>query len=118
VVTLFEKKVGFSGKEASGVVLVNCPSGELQYYSLEDTPAWVDRIQPERFIITQLNNWGEFVHGIFNFSDKDKLTTSSNLTLVYAKDGRSIWTTGLTSLGADEGTIEFILVDRRSKEAF
>ena len=118
VVTLFEKKIGFQGKDASGVVIVDCNSGEVESYSIDETPAWVDRIQPEDFIVNQLDDWGEYVHGIFNFSDKDKLTTTYGLSLVYGKDGRSFWNTGLTSVGADEGTVGFVLVDTRTKEAF
>ncbi len=118
VVTLFEKKIGFRGKDSTGVVIVDCSSGELQSYSLDETPPWVDRIQPESFIVKQLDDWGKYVHGAFNFSDKDKLTTTEGLSLVYGKDGRSFWNTGLTSVGADEGTVGFVLVDTRSKEAF
>jgi hypothetical protein len=119
VVTLYKKKIGFRGKDATGVVIVDCGSGELHSYTLEETPDWVDRIQPEYFILNQMRNWGEYVHGVFNLSDKDKLTTtSSSLSLVYGKEGRSFWNTGLTSVGADEGTVGFVLVDTRSKEAF
>ena len=118
VVTLYNKKVGFRGKDATGVAIIDCQSGEIKSYSIEDTPAWVDRIQPETFVSSQLDNWGEYVHGYFNFSDKDKLMTSERLSLVYGKEGRSFWNTGLTSVGADEGTVGFVLVDTRTKEAF
>jgi hypothetical protein len=118
VVTLYEKRIGVLGDDATGVVLVDCKTGDLKEYSIEETPAWVDRIQPEVLITKQLDYWGELVHGVFNFSEKDKLTTSTGLSLVYGKDGRSFWTTGLTSVGADEGTVGFVMVDTRTKEAF
>jgi len=118
VVTLFEKRIGFRGKDASGVIIIDCGTGEMEEYAIGNTPAWVDRIQPETFIKWQIDNWGEYVHGAFNFSDREKLTTTQELSLVYGKEGRSFWYTGLTSVGSDEGTVGFILVDTRTKEAF
>lgn len=117
VLTQYDKKVGFSGRDAMGVVVVNAQSGEIQHYTVADAPTWIDRIQPEDFIQTQLDDWGEFVHGYFNFSNKDKLTTTAGMSLVYGEDNRSYWYTGLTSVGADEGTVGFVLVDTRTKEA-
>ncbi len=117
VLTQYEKKIGFSGSDAVGVVVVNAQNGEIQNYSIAEAPLWIDRIQPENFIETQLNDWGEYVHGYFNFSNKDKLTTTPGMSLVYGEDNRSYWYTGLTSVGADEGTVGFVLVDTRTKEA-
>ena len=117
VLTQYKKKVGFLGNDAVGVVVVNAQNGEIQNYSIADAPLWIDRIQPENFIETQLDDWGEFVHGYFNFSNKDKLTTTPGMSLVYGEDNRSYWYTGLTSVGADEGTVGFVLVDTRTKEA-
>jgi len=117
VLTQYEKRVGFGGNEAVGVVVVNAQTGEIQNYSIADAPLWIDRIQPEDFITTQLDDWGEFVHGYFNFANKDKLTTTQGMSLVYGEDNRSYWYTGLTSVGADEGTVGFVLVNTRTKEA-
>ncbi|WP_338793526.1 hypothetical protein [Bernardetia sp. MNP-M8] len=117
VLTQYEKRVGFLGSDAVGVVVVNAQSGDIQNYSIADAPLWIDRIQPEDFIETQLDDWGEFVHGYFNFANKDKLTTTPGMSLVYGEDNRSYWYTGLTSVGADEGTVGFVLVDTRTKEA-
>lgn len=117
VLTQYEKKVGFFGLDATGVVVVDAQTGEIKSYAITDAPTWIDRIQPEDFIETQLDDWGEFVHGYFNFSNKDKLTTTPGMSLVYGEDNRSYWYTGLTSVGADEGTVGFVLVDTRTKEA-
>lgn len=117
VITQYEKTIGFLGKDAVGVVVVNAQNGEIQNYSVADAPLWIDRIQPEDFIETQLDDWGEFVHGYFNFANEDKLITTPGMSLVYGEDDRSYWYTGLTSVGADEGTVGFVLVDTRTKEA-
>ncbi|UII27213.1 hypothetical protein LVD15_01950 [Fulvivirga maritima] len=58
VVTIYDNEVGFAGQEATGVLTVDPESGEITEYTIEDAPKWVDRIQPDDFVITQLNNWG------------------------------------------------------------
>ncbi|CAM3892938.1 hypothetical protein FLSI110296_01720 [Flavobacterium sinopsychrotolerans] len=116
IVTKYGKKIGFSGKEATGVIVVDAQSGIINEYSIAKTPKWVDRIQPLDFIEDQLNDWGEYVHGYWNFSNQDKLQTTEGLTLVYGKDNKSYWYTGLTSVGKEESAVGFVLVDTRTKE--
>jgi hypothetical protein len=50
------------------------------------------------------------------FSNADKLQITEGLTLVYGKDSKSYWYTGLTSVGKDESAVGFVLVDTRTKE--
>ena len=117
VVTKFKKKVGFYGSDAVSVLVVNAADGKIVEYAMHNVPTWIDRIQPEKFIEEQLNDWGEFVHGYWNFSNENKLKITEGLTLVYGEDNKSYWYTGLTSVGADESTVGFILVDTRTKKA-
>lgn len=116
IVTKYGKKIGFSGKEATGVIVVDAQSGVINEYSIAKTPKWVDRIQPLDFIEDQLNDWGEYVHGYWNFSNQDKLQITEGMTLVYGKDNKSYWYTGLTSVGKEESAVGFVLVDTRTKE--
>jgi hypothetical protein len=44
-VTKYEKKIGFSGNDAVGIILVNAQTGEIKEHSIVTTPSWVDRIQ-------------------------------------------------------------------------
>ena len=117
VVTKFKKTIGFAGEEAQGVVIVNAQSGEIKEYSIKDAPLWVDRIQPAQFIESQLNNWGEYVKGYWNFSNENKLQITEEVSLVYGEDNEAYWYTGLTSVGADEATVGFVLVNTRDKKA-
>nr|WP_305069955.1 hypothetical protein [Flavobacterium covae] len=73
VVTKYDKKIGFTGNDATGVLVVDAQTGIIKEYAITNTPQWVDRIQPIGFIEDQLNDWGEFVHGYWNFSNADKL---------------------------------------------
>ena len=117
IVTKYVKKIGFAGKEAIGIIVVDAQSGAMHEYSIATTPKWVDRIQPLEFIEDQLNDWGEYVHGYWNFSNADKLQITEGLALVYGKDNKSYWYTGLTSVGKDESAVGFVLVDTRTKES-
>ena len=116
VVTKYKKQVGFSGNDATGVVIVNAQTGDIKEYDIKNTPTWVDRIQPISFIKDQLNDWGEYVKGYWNFSNENKLQITEDLTLVYGKDNKSYWYTGITSVGKDESAVGFVLVDTRTKE--
>jgi hypothetical protein len=116
VVTKYKKQVGFSGNDATGVVVVNAQNGEIKEYNIKNTPTWVDRIQPISFIKNQLNDWGEYVKGYWNFSNENKLQITEDLTLVYGEDNKSYWYTGITSVGKDESAVGFVLVDTRTKE--
>lgn len=116
IVIKYEKKIGFSGNEAVGVIAVDAQTGAIQEYSIAKTPIWIDRIQPISFIEEQLNDWGEYVHGYFNFSNTDKLQITEGLTLVYGENQKSYWYTGITSVGKEESAVGFVLVDTRTKE--
>lgn len=117
IVTRFEKRVGFGGADASGVLVVDAQTGDISEYAIEDAPAWVDRIQPHDFVSAQLSDWGRYVHGWWNFAGRDKMTTTSGISLVFGADGQSYWYTGIQSIGADSGTMGFVLVNTRTKEA-
>jgi hypothetical protein len=116
VVTKYTKQVGFSGNNAKGVIVMNAQTGDINEYNIKNTPIWVDRIQPISFIKDQLNDWGEYVKGYWNFSNLNKLQITEDLTLVYGKDNKSYWYTGITSVGKDESAVGFVLVDTRTKQ--
>jgi hypothetical protein len=116
VVTTYAKKIGFGGSDATGTLVVNAQTGEITQYSMTDTPLWVDRIQPLRLIEEQLSDWGEYVQGYWNWSNQNKLQTTEGLTLVYGENQKSYWYTGLSSVGKEESTVGFVLVDTRTKE--
>ncbi|MDP4202228.1 MAG: hypothetical protein Q8861_06010 [Bacteroidota bacterium] len=117
VVTKYTKTIGFGGEDATGVVVLNAETGTIKEYTIANTPAWIDRIQPAEFIESQLNDWGEYVKGYFNFSNNEKLKITQGVTLVYGEDNNSYWYTGLTSVGSDESTVGFALVNTRTKQA-
>lgn len=117
IVTKYKKRIGFAGNDATGVLVVDAQTGAIQEYNITNTPLWVDRIQPISFVEEQLNDWGEYVHGYWNWSNENKLMTTEGLTLVYGENHKSYWYTGLSSVGKEESAVGFVLVDTRTKEA-
>ena len=117
VVTTYKNLVGLSLPEADGVLIVNATTGETARYDLNNVPAWVDRVQPEDFIMAQIKNRGNYVHGLFNFSNKDKIQPSEGDLIVY-NNNRCYLYTGLTSVGSDESTVGFMLIDMVSKTPY
>ncbi len=116
VVTTYKNERGFALPEATGAIVVNASNGNIERYSIENLPEWVDRVQPEAFIMNQINNQGTYVHGIFNFSNRDKFQSSQGDTIIYNGEDCYLFT-GLTSVGRDESAIGFVMVDMVTKES-
>lgn len=117
VISKFAKRIGFSGEDVVGILVVDAKTGQISEYDIANAPRWVDRIQPQDFVTQQLNDWGEYVNGYWNFSNENKLQATESPLLVYGEDNKSYWYTGLTSVGRDESTNGFVLVDTRTKKA-
>ena len=116
VITTYKNRWLFNLPEATGVLTVNATTGETTQYTIDTLPEWVDRVQPERFVMDQIQNQGTYVHGLFNFSNQDKFRPSQGDIIIY-NGARCYLFTGLTSVGSDESAIGFILVDMVTKES-
>lgn len=113
-ISTYKNSRGFSLPEADGIILLNATTGQMDRYGMDEVPEWVDRVQPEDFVLTQIANRGNYVHGIFNFANKDKYRPSEGHNIVY-NNGRCYLFTGLTSVGSDDSAIGFIMVDMVTK---
>lgn len=116
VISTYKNRWLFNLPEATGVLTVNATTGETTHYTIDTLPEWVDRVQPESFVMDQIQNQGTYVHGIFNFSNQDKFRPSQGDIIIY-NGSRCYLFTGLTSVGSDESAIGFILVDMVTKES-
>lgn len=114
-ISTYKNSRGFSLPEADGIILLNATTGQMDRYGMDEVPEWVDRVQPEDFVLKQIANRGNYVHGIFNFANKDKYRPSEGHNIVY-NNGRCYLFTGLTSVGSDDSAIGFIMVDMVTKE--
>lgn len=115
VISMYDKTIGFSGNKIVGTLLIDVQTGESKEYSVEETPEWVDRIQPKPLMSKNLNNWGKLVHGAWNFSDKDKLKLTEGVKVIYNGD-ECFYYTGVTSVGSDESLVGFFLTNTRTGE--
>ncbi len=115
VITRYDNAIGITEQKAIGTEIINAQTGETNIYDIENTPKWVDRIQPS-YINNYLNKWGELVHGILNFSDKDKLKSTQGMNIIF-NDDECYYYTGITSVGNDEGLVGFMLTNTRTGEA-
>lgn len=115
VATVFERKIGFSGKDAVGVVLLDVQTGTTRYFPVADAPAWVDRIQPAHLMVEQLADQLEYIHGWWNPSHTDMLSISGDMEVIYGTDGRAHFFAGLGSTAREGGLVGFVLIDSRTK---
>lgn len=117
VITIYEPTIGFSGEDATGCLIVDMQTGEIKEYSIADAPAWVDRIQPDEFLLDQIDDWGQYQDGWFNaqFAQNGVREATPGMSLVYS-EGRSYWYSGIQSAGADKSSSGFMLIDTRTKE--
>lgn len=116
VITTYENTTFFGTSEATGTIIVDAMSGKCEKFSIADSPAWVDIIQPKEFVAEQIDNYGSLVHGWWNPSDEGKIKATEGMSTIY-NNGHCYYYTGLTSFGSDDSTIGFMLVDSRTKEA-
>lgn len=113
VITRYDTAIGLNEKKAIGTLIMDAQTGESNVYSIDETPEWVDIIQPASYIKNYIDKWGELVHGIFNFNDKDKLKSTDGMNLIY-NSGDCFYYTGITSVGNDEGLVGFTLTNTRT----
>lgn len=116
VASLIDKAVGFSGSDTVGVAVLNVQTGAVKIFKKDEVPAWIDRVHPEYIVYAQVNDWGNYVNGWFNPSNKDQLMVSDYIDLVYGEDGHCYFYLGITSVGKDNGIVGFMLVNSRTKE--
>jgi hypothetical protein len=116
VVTVYKNTIGFSGADATGVVTVDVETGDINEYSLDSIPEWVDRVQPDDLIYDQLVWWGEYQNGWFNPGGEGKLKPTHEMLFVHGKDGKGYWYTTITSKGKDESISGFVMIDSKTKK--
>lgn len=118
VAPVYNSTIGwFGGLDVKEVILTNATNGETAKYAIEDVPKWVDRIYDADEIIRQLNWNGGLQSGFLNslFAQKGVLQTTEGYNYLAIDDDVYLYT-GMTSVGADESNVGFVLVNLRTKE--
>jgi hypothetical protein len=116
IITTYDKAVGIRSEKVVGIVVVDAQTGEETYFDdINKIPSWVDRVQPVDLMVQQINWWGKYIHGFWNFSKTDKLGTTEGTGMIYV-DGICYYYTGMTSVGVDNSSVGFVLVNSRTGE--
>lgn len=107
----------FGGQTIGRVVIVNAVTGDTTDYAVEDVPTWVDRVYSADLLISLYDYYGTLKHGYWNsvIGQKDALQTTEGYNYVAMED--DVWVyTGVTSVGADESNVGFVLMNQRTAE--
>ncbi|MEG2288927.1 MAG: cell shape-determining protein [Clostridium sp.] len=115
VISQYEKQVGVSGRAIVGIMIVDAQNGEITEHDMSSIPSWVDRVQPLETVDDNINSWGKYING-FTLSKKDKLKATEGTNTIY-NNGNCYYYTGMTSVGSDESTVGFMLVDTKTGES-
>jgi len=117
-VTTYENTAFWGLPEANGVLVCDAQTGECELYSIDEAPEWIDKVQPEDFIDDQIDNYGDYGKGFWNsiFGKNGVINKTSGLLTVY-NNGECYYYTGMTSVGNDDATTGFMMVNTRTKEA-
>lgn len=115
VLPVYENTRGYNCPEITKVVLMNIQTGDVKDYSIQEVPAWVDRIYPSKMIEQRIDWWGKFQKGWWNskFAREGVRAQTPGIEQVYT-NGDCYWYTGIQSGGADDGTSGFMLTNTRT----
>lgn len=115
---VYENEFAFvNGLDAVGVIILDAQTGDADYYDMGYEPSWVDKVIPADLVLTQLDYYGEYVHGFWNtlFAKKEIVTVTDGYNYIYSNDKFYLYT-GLTSIGNDESIVGVVLSDAKTKE--
>lgn len=107
----------FGGQTISRVVIVNAVNGDMTDYAISEVPTWVDKAFSAELLISLYDYYGTLRHGYWNsrFGQRDALQTTDGYNYIAMED--DVWVyTGVTSVGADEANVGFVLMNQRTAE--
>lgn len=107
----------FGGQTIDRVVTVNAITGELKEYGINEVPSWIDKVYSAELLISLYDYHGTLKHGFWNsvFGQKDSLQTTDGYNYIAMED--DVWVyTGVTSVGADESNVGFVVMNQRTAE--
>lgn len=118
-VTILKRHFGWTGYTVEGVATLDVQTGDVETYSVENAPPWIERIQPIDVISANLASWGRYEKMGWWETWKSKeafvKVRTSECNIVETSDGRTVYFNGWTSVNsAEHGLIGFSLTDSRT----
>ena len=130
VVSLTRPTIAYFGHQVCKVLLVDPETGAIQPFEVDETPAWVDRVIPEDIAVANITSFGFYSQGWWSAFWSGfglKVPTTVNVDtdseaetawLIYGKDGRAHWFTGMTSTSTtDQALVSVMTMDSRTGKA-
>ena len=117
VVSKLEHRVGlFGATDVVGILIVDAITGEIQEYSVDEIPEYIDNVYPTDVLIDLFNYYGTYQDGFINsiFGQKGVIQVTEGYN--YIPQSNDIWVyTGVTSVVSDESNVGFIYMNKRTK---
>lgn len=117
VVSKLEHKVGlFGATDVTGILIVDAVKGDIEEYSVDDIPEYIDNVYPTDVLISLFNYYGMYQDGFWNsiFGQKGVIQVTEGYNYIPQND--DIWVyTGVTSVVSDESNVGFVYMNKRTK---
>lgn len=118
VVSKLVHRVGlFGGTDVDGIIIVDAVTGDIEDYSMDEIPEYIDNACPTDTLIELFNYYGAYQDGFLNsfFGQKGVIKATDGYN--YIPENNDIWVyTGVTSVVNDESNVGFIYINKRTKE--
>ena len=130
VASTYEYRIGlFGGKTITGAIVVDPVTGEMQRYSVDELPQWVDIVFNGNYVATYFDIYGKLINGFWNSLFGQRGLIESTTTTVYDSEGESVRTndfgyivrdddvyiyTGITAVTNDESNIGYLMANERT----
>ena len=116
-VTTMKNTIGCSTPVVTGVAVVDLQTGEINQYTPENAPEFVNMIQPADVIYDRINWWGDYVYGYFHWSEKSGLTQACEGMDVVQTPNGCFYYVGIRAQTDSVGTQGYMLIDTRTGKA-
>ncbi|MFZ3100093.1 MAG: hypothetical protein WA103_02560 [Minisyncoccales bacterium] len=123
--------LGVAGEKPVGIIVTDPESGEMDFYSVNEAPDYLQRIMDESLLEEYLGWWGKYGGGFWNsifgqegvrvptgliyYADDEGRTTISHggtdVFLVYGKDGRQYWFGAISMPNRGDSMVGYVLAD-------
>lgn len=112
----YEREVSNDGLVVTGVMLMDAQTGEVTHHKVGQVPAWVDQVFRPWLLKENINNYGEFKNGAWNFANEGKLQVQ-DIDLVFGANGRSTVVASIAAMGKNStGLFGFMVADTQTGE--
>lgn len=114
VYTLLQARTVSGCKTPYGCIIIDAVTGSMtKYDDLDEIPVWVELVFTGERVESLYNRYGSYINGFWNFSNKGVTATTEDYGYIQFNEDIYIYT-GVTSAGADESNLGFILVNSRT----